>query len=285
MNFIIVCTLIGLFHFAFALEQTCKHPNMISITIDDGPYAQITNAILNTLKQQKVKATFFVLGKQLTFPANVAALKRADKEGHIIASHTFNHPDLTALTDAQIVKEMNDTSDAIFAAIKKRPRLMRPPMGLIGDRSRAMIQGMGYEIIGWSIDTNDWKRDRQVNDMLKEVRGQVTNQKSGIVLLHDLFSHTSQVLPGLIKILKDNKSQIVNLDKCLDIKDVYFKNYVAMDPNNPKNPIDNPNVVIGEGGVIVNQDVDGLTSGVEASFGKRGIVSIWIAILFVIFGL
>jgi len=269
---VIVVAVACIFGGAFGLEESCRHPNMIAITIDDGPVFGVTDITLNVLKKQKVKATFFVVGQQLKYPNNVNILKRADKEGHIIGSHTFFHRDLTTLSDTEIVKEMNFTSDAIFAAISKRPKLMRPPYGAINDRSRALITAMGYQIVGWNIDANDWNSSQKASGVLSTVKAQLSKQKAGIVLLHDLHAQTYQALPGMVKLFKDNKSKIVTLDKCVDAKEVYFKNYVAMDPNNPKNPLDAQTPVVNSDGTpVLDENGNVVVTGMEcaAEFGYR----------------
>lgn len=278
-----------------ALLETCKHPNMISITYDDGPYNGITNNVLDVLKKEKVKATFFVCGKQLEFSPNVEILKRADKEGHIIASHTYTHADLTKITDEQIVKEMNDTSNAIFAAIKKRPKLMRPPFGNINDRARALLAGMGYQIVGWDIDSHDWDPSRSTEQVQKDVIAQIRKERPGILLMHDLFKSTYVSLTPIIKAFKDNKSNIVPLYKCLDIKEVYFKNYTPMNESNVQNPIDNPQinisnqagVALGVGEMTTDPMGNGAGDAIRKITGRKVMqffsiaFSIWIGIVIV----
>lgn len=109
--------------------SSCTLKDSIALTFDDGPQYPITNRILDILAENKIKATFFVCGIQLEKSEGVALLKKAYKEGHVIGSHSYSHPDFRLITNDQIVEQMNKTSDAIYKAIKIRPRLMRPPYG------------------------------------------------------------------------------------------------------------------------------------------------------------
>lgn len=245
----------------FSLQETCRQNNTVALTFDDGPYTGITENILDVLKKEKLKATFFVCGKQLEFQKNVEILKRADKEGHIIASHTYNHPDLTTLSDAQIIKEMNDTSNTIKAAINKRPKLMRPPYGKINDRARALLVAMGYQIVGWNIDSNDWDCNKSTQKIQQDVIAQMGPGKSGILLMHDLRKNTYEALPAIIKAFRNNKNRIVQLDKCIDAKEVYFRDYTRRNEKIVQIPINNP-----EGCVdpeLANQLTNPATNGVE----------------------
>ena len=101
----------------------------IALTFDDGPNATLTPKLLDMLAARHLKATFFVVGQNAAeFPE---ILKRAAREGHEIASHSWSHPNLGKMSDEAVRRELQKTDDAIVAAIGKRPTLMRPPYGSI----------------------------------------------------------------------------------------------------------------------------------------------------------
>ena len=95
--------------------QGCLTPYTISLTFDDGP-SVFTDGILDILRDYGIKGTFFVIGSNINTSSARATIKRIVAEGHVLGSHTWSHPDLTTLSDSEIVDEMEKTSDAIFAS-------------------------------------------------------------------------------------------------------------------------------------------------------------------------
>ncbi|KAL1922518.1 uncharacterized protein VTP21DRAFT_10057 [Calcarisporiella thermophila] len=195
-----------------------------AVTFDDGP-TQFTPPLLDFLKQNNMKATFFVLGTQAR--DNPAILKRAFDEGHEIASHTWSHKALTSLTNEQIVSEMKWTELAIQQAIGVKPKYMRPPYGDIDDRVRALMVSMGLRVVIWNRDSFDWKlQTKQIT--LAEIDGNFTQwvqetpaaDKGFISLEHDHSKDTVDIaikhLPALSKVTK-----FVKLSECLNDPNIY----------------------------------------------------------------
>ena len=102
----------------------------IALTFDDGPSATLTPKLLDLLAAHQMKATFFVVGQNAA--DNPAILKRALREGHEIANHSWSHPNLGKMSDDGVRRELQKTDDAIFAAIGKRPTFLRPPSTATG---------------------------------------------------------------------------------------------------------------------------------------------------------
>jgi Polysaccharide deacetylase/Chitin recognition protein len=94
------------------LFSSCAVKNVVSMSYDDGP-SVYTNGILDALKRVNVTATFFVIGSNINSNEARQTVKRIHDEGHILASHTWSHPDLTTLTSSQIRDEMDKTADLI----------------------------------------------------------------------------------------------------------------------------------------------------------------------------
>lgn len=170
---------------------SCGTTGMISVTYDDGPSAYI-NTLLTNLKSQNVLTTFFFIGSNIV--GNEAPVKLAYTNGHDIASHTWTHPDLTTLTDAQIQSELKQTSDKIFAVIGRRPKLFRPPYGSIDARVFNIVKQMGYASVLWNLDTNDWAHPNSPDLSYKaytDALGSVqSTQNSFISLQHDFVKST-----------------------------------------------------------------------------------------------
>jgi len=164
----------------------------IALTFDDGPSATLTPKLLDLLAAHHMKATFFVVGQNAADHPDI--LRRAVKEGHEIANHSWSHPNLGKMSDDAVRREVQKTDDAISAAIGKRPTLLRPPYGSITARQKHWIhEEFGYRIIIWDVDPLDWKRPGPsvvTSRILKETHA------GSIVLAHDIHPPTLEAMPA-----------------------------------------------------------------------------------------
>jgi len=164
----------------------------IALTFDDGPNAMLTPKLLDLLAARHLKATFFVVGQNAADHPDI--LRRAVREGHEIANHSWSHPNLGKMSDEGVRRELQKTDDAIVAAIGKRPTLMRPPYGSITARQKKWIhEEFGYRIIIWDVDPLDWKRPGPsvvTARILKETKA------GSIVLSHDIHPPTIEAMPA-----------------------------------------------------------------------------------------
>ena len=163
----------------------------IALTFDDGPHATLTPKLLDLLAAHHLRATFFVVGQNAADHPDI--LQRAIREGHEIANHSWSHPNFAKMSDEAVRRELQKTDDAIFAAIGKRPTLLRPPYGSITARQKRWIHDdFGYRIIIWDVDPLDWKRPGPsvvCSRILKETRA------GSIVLAHDIHPPTIEAMP------------------------------------------------------------------------------------------
>jgi len=164
----------------------------IALTFDDGPNATLTPKLLDLLAAKHLKATFFVVGQNAADHPEI--LKRAVREGHEIANHSWSHPNLAKMSDEAVRRELQKTDDAISAAIGKRPTLLRPPYGSITAHQKKWIhEEFGYRIIIWDVDPLDWKRPGPsvvTARILKETHA------GSIVLSHDIHPPTIEAMPA-----------------------------------------------------------------------------------------
>jgi peptidoglycan/xylan/chitin deacetylase (PgdA/CDA1 family) len=164
----------------------------IALTFDDGPNATLTPKLLDLLAARHLKATFFVVGQNAAeFPD---ILKRAVREGHEIANHSWSHPNLAKMSDEAVRRELQKTDDAIVAATGKRPTLLRPPYGSITARQKKWIHDeFGYRIIIWDVDPLDWKRPGPSVVMARILK---ETTAGSIVLSHDIHPPTIEAMPA-----------------------------------------------------------------------------------------
>jgi peptidoglycan-N-acetylglucosamine deacetylase len=153
---------------------------LVALTFDDGPSDEWTPKILDALKQSGVKATFFMLGKHVEKFPQIA--KRVADEGHEIGNHTYNHHVIMSLSLQDIESEIRFTEAVIKKVTGQTTQYFRPPKAYVTAKERKMIEGMGYKVVLWSLNSKDWVTfdDRIITNFL------VLNIKPGdIILFHD----------------------------------------------------------------------------------------------------
>lgn len=189
----------------------------IALTFDDGPHSKYTDIILDILKENDVKATFFVIGENVA--ANPEKVKRINDEGHEIGNHTFNHIYISDFEEERITKELTDTDDAIFSATGIRPKIFRPPGGCYNEKSISHVKKLGYDCILWSVDTRDWSlpgTEKVISTVMNEAAG------GDIILFHDFNqngSPTPDAVRRLIPLLKEKGYSFVTVSELLAIKE------------------------------------------------------------------
>lgn len=163
----------------------------IALTFDDGPTGKIenypnglTNYLLDGLKERGAKATFLMVGNRVSEVSD--ALPRMVSEGHELGNHTMTHPmcHLTGLDEDGIRSQINDATEAIKAIAGQPSQVLRPVGGGVNSDVKAVAKELGYPIINWSVDTEDWKyRDAEhVKQVIVEQAGD-----GDVVLMHDLY--------------------------------------------------------------------------------------------------
>jgi peptidoglycan/xylan/chitin deacetylase (PgdA/CDA1 family) len=185
----------------------CPDKYTWGVSFDDGP-SPYTQKLLGFLSQQKINATFFVVGSRVIERPNV--LLEEYMSGHEISVHTWSHRHLTALSNAEIVAELGWTRHAIRQVLGVTPTTMRPPFGDIDDRVRAISMAMGMTPIMWTrtpsgaqFDTNDWRvAGGLVNGIdsyntFQSILANASAINTGfIVLQHDLYEITVDLAVG-----------------------------------------------------------------------------------------
>lgn len=189
--------------------------NYIAMTFDDGPHPKNTPRLLDMLRQRNIKATFYVIGSSVdSYPEIV---RRIVAEGHEIGNHTYNHPNLTKLSNTMVRQEIDKTRDSIIRAAGVKPRTMRPPYGALLTSQREMLHSeYGYPTILWDVDPLDWKRPGTAVVQSRILSG----TKSGsIVLAHDLHSTTVDAMPATFDGLLAKGFRFVTVSQLLTMKD------------------------------------------------------------------
>lgn len=170
---------------------------VVALTFDDGPSAH-TNAVLDVLARHKVTATFFVTGSQAErYPWLMA---RIAMDGHRVGNHTWNHPRLTQLSDAQIRSQLRNTQNVIARTTGQSSVCVRPPYGEHNARVNNVIRefGRSYTML-WSIDTNDWQRPAPAT-----ITSRVVNnlRPGAVILMHDGGGNRANTVAALDSMIR-----------------------------------------------------------------------------------
>lgn len=179
----------------------------VAITFDDGPNADYTEVLLDGLKERGVKATFFLLGKEIEkYPEIV---ERIYKEGHLIGTHAYDHVDLCKLSDEKAIEQINKTNQVIYEITGNYPEYIRPPFGSWKcnlDYETEMIEVL------WDVDPLDWKT-ADANIVAKRVIEKV--EEDEIILLHDASETSVQAAFQIIDILEKEDYEFVTVEEII----------------------------------------------------------------------
>jgi peptidoglycan/xylan/chitin deacetylase (PgdA/CDA1 family) len=172
-------------------DEPASGQKIVALTFDDGPSALYTPQILDILKENGVHATFFVIGRNMNRCCGL--VKREVDEGNAVGNHTWSHPLFAPLeTTKQMHDEIFRTDSAIFCETGLHTSLFRPPHGWCSPWMKKSVEGMGFDVINWTVDPKDWKHPA-VKIIVKRVDRSLGS--SAIVLLHDGLE--SKTDPGL----------------------------------------------------------------------------------------
>ena len=170
---------------------------VVYLTFDDGPTEKSTKEILRILKNEKVKATFFCVGKNVEKHPDVFSFIK--EEGHAVGNHTHTHLNGWKTNKKQYLEDINEANKFINSS------LFRPPFGKLNWRSKGNIE-RNYKIVMWDVAGGDFDYSLDAKDVVKNV---INNVNPGsIVLLHDnqkFMAKTLKALPIIIKKLRAKK--------------------------------------------------------------------------------
>ena len=172
-----------------------------------GPSAKYTPQLLDGLKERNVKASFFVIGKMAE--ENPKLIQREKEEGHLIGNHTYNHVDISKISDEDAVSEIQKTNQVIEKVTKDNVEYLRAPFG---SWKKNLVGRMNVFPVAWSVDPLDWtteNADEIVNKVVTEVK------ENDIILLHDCYQSSVDAAFRIIDILRKEGYEFVTVDKLI----------------------------------------------------------------------
>ena len=162
-----------------ALVRGPSGSRKVALTFDDGPLPPYSQQVLDILRSQNAKATFFVCGKNAERHPEI--LRRICAEGHTIGNHTWSHPYLYFMNRAKCAEEIDRTQRAVQEATGGAPRVFRPPYGARWFGLYPVLRERGLHLVQWSASGDDWKLG--ADDIVSSVRAGLG--PGAIILLHD----------------------------------------------------------------------------------------------------
>lgn len=197
---------------------SCTQPNMVALTFDDGPYIW-GSEVSDILTQHNATGTFFYNGNNwdCIYDSNIiATVQHVYNAGHMIASHTWSHPDLTTLTWDQIHNEMWLIEQAILRITGAYPAFFRPPYGSFNDLVLQAAYVRGQQVVIWDFDSGDSVGASEQQQMANYDSTIASHPSNILALNHETYDSTvHQTLPYAIQQLQAAGYQLVSLDVCL----------------------------------------------------------------------
>jgi peptidoglycan/xylan/chitin deacetylase (PgdA/CDA1 family) len=176
-------------------RDRADRPKLVALTFDDGPYPVETPLLLDELRDLRVPATFFLIGRDAEQYPELT--RRIHAEGHEIANHTYSHPNLDEIPAAGVVRELDEGRRTLerYAADPAIRTLMRPPHGRYTELTVEAAQQAGYEVVLWHDDPGDW-RSVTPQSLAEHIERHAT--APDIVLLHSGKIATIEMLPDIV---------------------------------------------------------------------------------------
>jgi peptidoglycan/xylan/chitin deacetylase (PgdA/CDA1 family) len=188
----------------------CAQVKCVALTFDDGP-TPYTDRLLSILTANKAKATFFEIGNKVA--ANPAGAKRVVDAGMELGNHTWEHPNMTTLLPSDVPDQLTRANDAIAAATGVTPKLWRPPGGLTNEAVNEQAAKVGLAGILWDVIPYDWINDSNTAASRYLLLSQI--KPGSVVLLHDTYSSTVDIVEQFIPVLKANNYRLVTVSQLL----------------------------------------------------------------------
>ena len=194
---------------------------MVAITLDDGPHKTLTERAMNAFEKYNGRGTFFELGQNMNLYPDI--VKSVYERGHEIASHTYQHAQLTKLDATALDEEIKKTQEACFKACGTEPTLIRPPYGAKNDTVKSAFYSYGLSMILWDGDTEDWRYSKVTNgaqivcdNIIRDAKAKTGD--GNIVLIHDIHENSVAGLEMALDQLSKEGYQFVTVSDLLKYK-------------------------------------------------------------------
>ena len=183
----------------------------VYLTFDEGYEAGYTEKLLETLKQNDVKATFFITAHYLN--SQTELVKKIIQDGHIIGNHTVNHYSLPDLEADKIKTEIMDLHSAIYEKTGYEMKYIRPPKGEFSERTLYITKNLDYTTVMWSLAYDDYDENNQKGEEYAKDKIISNIHPGAVILLHGNSKDNCNVLDYCIKEIKNMGYEFRNIDQ------------------------------------------------------------------------
>ena len=187
-----------------------RSDKVVALSFDATWGTDLTNEILDILKQNGVRTTFFLAGQWIDkYPEYVVKIAA---HGHEIGNHSYSHPHMNTLPPAGIIQELERNQEMIRDLVGEQPLIFRPPFGEYNNTVIQTAASLGYKTIQWSVDSLDWKNSSS-DQIYTRVMSQI--KPGDIVLFHNAAAGTPQAIRRLIPDLISRGYRIVPVSEII----------------------------------------------------------------------
>lgn len=183
----------------------------IYLTFDCGYEAGYTKKILEILKQNDVKATFFITGHYLNTASDT--VKKMIDEGHIVGNHTSDHICMPESSNEEIKDDVMELHTAVYDKFGYEMKYIRPPKGEYSERTIEYTNTLGYTTVMWSFAYDDWDENKQGREEYGKEKIMENLHNGEVMLLHSTSKDNSNILDECIKKIKDMGYEFKTLDE------------------------------------------------------------------------
>ncbi len=188
-------------------DESVTEPKRAALTFDDGPHPVYTEELLDGLAQRQVKATFFVIGENIS--GNEDIIARMAEEGHLIGNHTYDHVKICDMSGEEACEQVEKTSALIKEITGMNTEFVRPPFGAWNNDMECSFTMIP---VLWDVDPMDWttkNADLVAERVLKET------EDGDIILLHDYYESSVKAALQIVDALQAQGYEFVTVDKLI----------------------------------------------------------------------
>lgn len=188
---------------------------VMALTFDDGPGPTLTSPLLDVLAENKVRATFSLVGRRAHLRKDL--VRRQMRQGHELANHTWSHQDLSQIGPAAQQRELESTDQILYDLTGRKPAVIRPPYGRINGDLLAYAARNAQQIVLW-----DMRFHESLYDSAGNAQYVMDHLRPGSILLgHDAGSRNryvgTQAVPAIIRMAKDRGYEFLTASEMLEL--------------------------------------------------------------------
>ncbi len=188
-----------------------KENKTVYLTFDEGYEAGYTPQLLTILKENQVKATFFITAHYVNTQPEL--VKQMIEEGHIIGNHTVNHKSMPEISEEKIQTEVMELHQVIHEKYNYEMKYIRPPKGEYSEKTLKITNQLGYQTVMWSFAYEDWNEDKQPDEEASKKKILDNLHNGEIMLLHGNSKTNTHILEDIIKEAKNRGYEFKSLDE------------------------------------------------------------------------